>query len=272
MSDFMEGWIGCMWTGVVLGSLGALSCDIWPIAWLMLEVNIMRFIPLISYKWNAKKATLMYFVVQRVGSLMMLTGVVGIILSCCLSGLLLKMALAPFHYWGAPFVNALAPFLALIFITWQKLAPLLILISSVPSSWLVLLIILNAYIGVMNGIWSKSFILLLFHSSFVHVSWIISCVSQSVKYFLIYAIMLAPLFLVCRNLMKGLLIFNLGGLPPFSGFFLKVVVLQRVPLSIGAYLLMTSSFLLYAYLRVFLLRLDGVLNASICTLFVGIVL
>merc|ERR1712136_68586 len=47
--------------------------------------------------------------------------------------------------------------------------------------------------------------------------------------------------------------FNLSGLPPLTGFFIKLNVLQIIGLSRGIILLTFSIILLYAYMRLFLL-------------------
>ena len=45
------------------------------------------------------------------------------------------------------------------------------------------------------------------------------------KYFFVYALMLGPVF-YSRD--KAILMMNMAGLPPLSGFFLKVEVLQQI--------------------------------------------
>lgn len=63
----------------------------------MFEVNLISFVPLISGSYRLKKIVLLYFFVQRIGSLLVLScGVVG--LGYAYAGLLLKARIAPFHF------------------------------------------------------------------------------------------------------------------------------------------------------------------------------
>lgn len=74
-----------------------------------------------------KKPAMTYFVVQRVGSLLILFG--GLIAShpattLSLVGLLVKIGLVPVHYW-VPLVVGRLSFANLgLLLTWQKVAPL----------------------------------------------------------------------------------------------------------------------------------------------------
>ena len=75
-----------------------------------LELNLLGFVPLAMLRTENKKPAIYYFVVQRVGSLLLLFGgmSVGVALSLCLFGLLLKMGLAPTHFWVPPVAGRLS--------------------------------------------------------------------------------------------------------------------------------------------------------------------
>ena len=156
-----------MWTGIVLGTLGVLSRENWRSIWLMLEVNLISFLPLISYSWSVKKVTILYFLAQRVGSLsLLIRGIVmdhrNFIFKGLLLGLLLKGGFAPLHFWGPLFINKLPKIQTFTFLTWQKIAPLFLLLTSIPKHILCWVLIANALVAALRAISSKRLSVLLF--------------------------------------------------------------------------------------------------------------
>ena len=126
-----------MWTGVIFGTLGTLTCESWPVIWIILEINIMAFIRLFSSKWSAKKRCIVYFIVQRVGSLIILRrGVLSDwskMATWTILGITLKARIAPLHFWGGVVITRLTSSTAFIFLTWQKIAPVFLLFVTRPK-------------------------------------------------------------------------------------------------------------------------------------------
>ena len=247
-----------MWTGVILGTVGAVSSENWPSIWIILEVNLICFIPLITKKIEAKKTRLLYFVVQRVGSLIILRGGVlrdwnTTLRKWVTFGVLLKRRLAPFHFWGAALVSKLSEITSFIFLTWQKIAPLLIMLLSTGKNLLLIFVLTNVFISAMCGVGSKKLNILLFFSGLMHVGWIITApLLVSTYYYLMYTLSILPLFIPNIKFDHPILIMNLAGLPPLTGFIMKLIVLQRIRYGLGCLILLISSPLIYAYMRSFL--------------------
>lgn len=245
--------IDYMWTGVLLRVPGILSTDRWPIMWIMMEINLISFLPLISTQWSIKKISILYFLVQRVGSLSLLirgilTDKSTIMRKWLILGLLLKARLAPFHFWGAPMIVNMSKSLALVFLTWQKIAPMILLLVLPKMSWVVLL---NIIVAARCRVGTKNILVLLFFSGLIHMSWVLtSPCNMSIKYYAFYTLVTSPILLLTYH---PLLIMNLAGLPPLTGFFIKLNVLQIIRLRRGIILLIFSIILLYAYMRLFLL-------------------
>ena len=99
-----------MAAALIGGTLLTVGANAWPVAWMGLELNLLGFIPFAIIRTENKKPAIYYFVVQSVGSLLLLFGgmSVGIALSLCLFGLLLKMGLAPLHFWVPPVAGRLS--------------------------------------------------------------------------------------------------------------------------------------------------------------------
>ena len=265
-----------MWTGVLFGTIGALSRETWPTVWILIEVNLISFLPLIHSKWNCKKVRLLYFIMQGVGSLSILArGLMfdrrTLLMKWIIFGLLLKSALSPFHFWGVVIASRLTNLLNYLFLTWQKITPLFLIPVVATKFDLISILLINIMIGTICRIGSKALGLILFYSGLSHVSWVLSAPALSgYSYFLLYSIILAPIFLI-KSPDLPYLIFNLAGLPPMSGFYLKLTVLHLVRYSLGIFLLLLSSALLYAYLRVFLVTIPkGMVSPlTLCTCRLG---
>ena len=247
-----------MWTGVLIGTLGAISTEIWSASWIILELNLISFLIMITGRWPAKKTGIIYFIVQRIGTLIILRGGVIAEWSSPLThwvilGLLLKTRMAPFHFWGANLITKLSGKTSFVFLTWQKIAPLFIMMVTTSKYFIRWVLILNILVATRCRIGSKNLFVLLFFSGLIHVCWIISSpITVARVYFFIYSCSSMPIFLITHNL--SLLIMNLAGLPPLTGFFMKLKVLQIARLRWGFVLLLASAPLLYAYIRSFLIN------------------
>jgi len=84
----------------------------------------------------------------------------------------------------------------------------------------------------------------------------------AIKYFLFYAIITIPIFIKADNL----LLLNQAGLPPFTGFIIKLEILQ-CNITMGIILLTASVFTLYSYMRIFLnIKKTHSITFLVCTL------
>lgn len=114
---------------------------------------MIAFIPVAMSALNHKKGAITYFVCQSCGSIMV---VIGGILSdhsplffpLILAGLGIKMGLMPFHFWVPQVVPALSRINLYLLISWQKIAPLVMLLSS--TVYLGFLSVLNAIGGALT--------------------------------------------------------------------------------------------------------------------------
>ena len=245
-------WSDFMWTGVVFGGVGALSRESWPTIWMIIEINLLSFLPFIRRRWNRKNLSLLYFITQSVGSLALMSG--GVVsdrtngmTNCIMLGLLLKTSIAPFHFWGAAVVAKMNKYIAFVFLTWQKLTPIFLLIRLPKIMWI---LVLNMFVAASCCIGTKSLTILLFFSGLMHIIWVLSSTYLvSYHYFTIYVLILAPIILINYT---PLLILNLGGLPPMTGFFMKLIVLQTVRIGYAVLLLRFTVVILSAYIRLFL--------------------
>nr|QZZ23932.1 NADH dehydrogenase subunit 2 [Notacanthurus sp. 'maculosus'] len=281
---------------LVSGTLISISASSWLGAWVGLEINLLSFIPLMSSKTSqfSTEAALKYFLTQALASAILIFGAICLGLnshmvfsypqhnisfnSLIAATLLLKMGAAPFHFWFPGVMEGLSWLNGLILMTWQKIAPLM-LISYVftPTLTSFMFIILCALAGSLGGFNQTSLRKIMAYSSINHLGWMLSATllgdSYWLTYFLFYSFLSSSIVLlfnlfnishinqifslpISNPIFKMALFCNLlslGGLPPFLGFLPKWIIIQGM-VSAGYYFVITIMVLLtlvtlYFYIR-----------------------
>ena len=173
---------------IVLGVFIAVSRSSWFIVWCGLEINLIRFIPLIIQLKNISEieSAVKYFLIQSVGSAFILFGAclsffsrlswVGSLFSiiCCF-GLIVKLGVFPFYFWLPGVIVNMNWLPCMLVATWQKVAPFVILITVCSYSYAILAW-LGAGSSVVGGILGMNQVnlkALLAYSSIGHIGWIL---------------------------------------------------------------------------------------------------
>nr|YP_010446972.1 NADH dehydrogenase subunit 2 [Loxocera lunata]UTM10337.1 NADH dehydrogenase subunit 2 [Loxocera lunata] len=279
---------------LMIGTLITISANTWIGAWMGLEINLLSFIPLMkdsNFNLMSTEASLKYFLIQALASAILLFSIILYLLNnnlmiienkifkmITLSALLLKSGTAPFHFWFPNVMEGLSWISGLILMTWQKLAPMLLMSYVMIKSLLLMCIILSTIIGSLGGFNQTSLKKLMAFSSINHISWMLSALYFSENlwmiYFLIYSFLnfslifmfntfnlfyMNQLFSSFMNFkaLKFLLFMNLlslGGLPPFLGFLPKWMVIQSLTMN-SQLLLMVSLTMITLITLFFYIRL-----------------
>ena len=244
-----------MMSGVLIGSLIVLNTSRWPLAWLGLELNLMSFIPTAIKNEKMKKPAITYFIAQRCGSLIILLG--GLILDISLlsktiviAGILLKMGLIPLHYWVPLITNSLKNFFLYILLSWQKIAPLSILCLYFLKNSVIPFF--NALSGALIILSITGVPLLLIFRGIVQISWIINLERDFLVYYTgLYFLILAVVIIYSKN--GGInfrwALLNAGGLPPLTGFMIKLKAILRIKNLIASLLITARGIALISYSR-----------------------
>jgi len=259
-----------------------------------LELNLLSFIPLISTKNNqySSEAALKYFLIQALGSSVIIMAasftltVPGSANVLIVVALLLKSGAAPFHFWFPSVIEGLQWPPVIILITVQKIAPISLLSYLTlehVSSFFWAAIILSALVGAVGGLNQTLLRKIIAYSSINHIAWIMSAIlireTRWLLYFTFYSLIsssVALLFfhqeafhishlinhtshLSYLKLLTFMSLLSLGGLPPFTGFVPKWIIIQEIVTS-GSFLalavLLASALLtLFYYLRVTLVAI-----------------
>nr|QMS48421.1 NADH dehydrogenase subunit 2 [Penaeus monodon] len=272
-----------------LGTLLSISSSSWFGAWIGLELNLMSFIPLISSKNNqySSEAALKYFLIQALGSSVIIMSASFVLSSNELAimlmtvALLLKSGAAPFHFWFPSVMEGLQWPQVIILMTIQKIAPLSLLSYTLYSSNLPIIpaaIISSALVGAIGGINQTFLRKIMAYSSINHMAWMMSAVLISetnwLLYFSFYCFISTSIVMLFNfqeafhishimnysshsPQMKMIMfssLLSMGGLPPFTGFIPKWFIIQEMISShmfvILMVLLMSALLTLFYYLRI----------------------
>lgn len=228
----------------------------------------MSFIPLIINTNNllSSEASLKYFLTQALASSVLLLGVIiffllhnwnnPILISysnlLISSSLLLKRGAAPFHFWFPRVIEGLTWTNNLILITWQKIAPIILISYCLNFNFFIFIIFCSILVGSLGGLNQTSLQKLIAFSSINHLGWIMAGIINRENlwfiYFLFYSLLtisivflfntfklsnINQIFGIYQNntIIKFVLflsLLSLGGLPPFLGFLPKWLIIESL--------------------------------------------
>nr|QBF44168.1 NADH dehydrogenase subunit 2 [Thaumalea sp. ZK-2019] len=255
---------------LMTGSLMTISANSWLGAWAGLEINLLSFIPLMMDTKNlmSTEATLKYFLTQALASALLLFATIIIMTKLnfiiqlnnhshyvsliILSSLLLKSGSAPFHFWFPSVMEGLSWWNNFILMTWQKMAPLMLVSYCLNFNFIIIVIICCSTIGALGGLNQTSLRKLMAFSSINHLGWMLASMLYSdslwLMYYLTYTFLTFNIIFILNSykifhinqafsqqhqlpIIKFMLmisLLSLGGLPPFLGFFPKWMVIQSL--------------------------------------------
>ena len=247
----------CIYTALVISVGACILRNSWILVWVALEINTLAFCSILKNSLKTKIAELRikYFVIQSVASVILVSRItisksprltIAFLVFLPLTSLLVKIAASPFQEWfvGITKNSNLNP--AFILITWQKLAPLFLLIYQVKN-FLWPFLLLSIILGRVIQIDKILFLEILAYSSVFNLSWMLLAITIRNTLFLVFcliywnSVLLVILFLknskqkkinASPNSRKEkwvllLIIANLAGLPPLAGFLIKWILIKE---------------------------------------------
>nr|YP_010329401.1 NADH dehydrogenase subunit 2 [Haemaphysalis campanulata]UNO53832.1 NADH dehydrogenase subunit 2 [Haemaphysalis campanulata] len=267
---------------IMLTIITSISTKNWFIFWLMMEMNMMMFIPILKQnKMENCNSMITYFIIQSFASIMFFMGSMmmmfnfSIINSMLINiALMIKLAMIPFHSWLILISETLDYNSFMLILTIQKMIPLLIMNEMINS--------IVYYISIISLIFSsfmifnlKLFKKILIFSSISHLSWMIIIMYSSsnfwVSYMMMYFIMIFSITKILKktnvflilDLMKSkisnndkisliIYLMSLGGMPPFMGFiikFLAINIIIKYSIMSMIILIMSSLINIFIYIQ-----------------------
>lgn len=163
------------------------------------------------------------------------------------------MGAAPFHFWFPEIIEGLRWINCLIILTWQKIAPIILIIyNAILNEFFTFIILLSIIIRGIIGFNQIRIRKILTFSSINHIAWIIRAIINSkiiwIIYFIIYSFITINLIYILNKfniiyinqlisiinnkfILKIFFCLNflsLGGLPPFIGFLPKWLIINEL--------------------------------------------
>nr|AIG88251.1 NADH dehydrogenase subunit II [Anolis humilis]AIG88253.1 NADH dehydrogenase subunit II [Anolis humilis] len=285
-------------SSLATGTIITMTSYHWLFAWIGLELNTLAIIPTIATLHNPRstEAATKYFLTQAAASAMILfssmtnawqtgswditsttSSPAHILLTLAL---MMKLGLAPMHFWLPEVLQGSTLTTALIITTWQKLAPLTLIyltIANLSTTILISMGLLSVIIGGWGGLNQTQNRKIMAYSSIAHLGWMLSISSIMMNIMIlnlmIYLTVTTALF--CFLIMAQsktiqdtmmtwtlspmmtsimmILLLSLGGLPPLTGFMPKWLILEELitqNLDLMAITMALSTLLsLFFYLR-----------------------
>nr|YP_009469525.1 NADH dehydrogenase subunit 2 [Tenebrio obscurus]AVE14885.1 NADH dehydrogenase subunit 2 [Tenebrio obscurus] len=282
-------------TSMVAGTLISISSYSWLSMWMGLEINLLSIIPLFTEKKNvfSTEASLKYFITQAMASLILLMSVIMLLLTnefinplmnstlmlMLNSALMIKLGAAPFHFWFPEVIEGLSWNNALILLTWQKIAPMMLMMNNkMNDQFMMSIMVLSLLTSTIMGFNQTSLRKIMAFSSINHIAWMIGAMmisnSMWMIYFTIYALINFNIIMLFNKsnsfyvnqmnnsmnqnkLIKLSFMINflsLGGLPPFMGFMPKWMIINWMTESnlmiMALVMIITTLIMLYIYTRI----------------------
>nr|YP_009158941.1 NADH dehydrogenase subunit 2 [Eozapus setchuanus]AIG99655.1 NADH dehydrogenase subunit 2 [Eozapus setchuanus] len=283
---------------VILGTIITISSSHLLLMWAGLELSMLAVIPILMKNHNPRstEAATKYFLTQATASMIFL---LGILINFTLSGqwtpllpeneltttlmttaMLMKLGLAPFHFWVPEVTQGIPLMSGMLLLTWQKLAPISILYQLAPmvNNFIMLSTgILSIILGGWGGLNQTQLRKIMAYSSIAHMGWMIVAMTynptMTLINLIIYIMLTISMFLTINvnsnhtilSLSHSwnnspilitsslIILLSLGGLPPLSGFIPKWLIMQEMitNYNIHTSLLMATAALLnlFFYLR-----------------------
>nr|YP_010134321.1 NADH dehydrogenase subunit 2 [Megabeleses liriodendrovorax]QWM93811.1 NADH dehydrogenase subunit 2 [Megabeleses liriodendrovorax] len=247
---------------LILSTLITINASSWFNAWMGMEMNLMFFLPLMINNFKKMKISnsmMIYFIIQAGSSSvlfmmiilmkMFLMNKMFIMIYIMQMSLLMKLGAAPFHWWIPKMIKNLSWMNCFILLTWQKIAPLLLLTINNNSMIIYISALLSVTYGAILGLNQTMIKLLISYSSINHLGWMLISLMNNMKvlllYFCIYLLINLKICVLMNNqnmlylnqlfnnnnlslINKIIMIsvfFSLAGIPPFLGFLPKLITL-----------------------------------------------
>nr|URH16406.1 NADH dehydrogenase subunit 2 [Pithecia chrysocephala] len=280
------------------GTIITMLSSHWFLIWMGLELNMLSMIPMLAKNTNPRstEAATKYFLTQATASMVLLMTIIlnnllygqwttnpslnPILSTFMLIALTMKLGMAPLHFWLPEVVQGIPLIPAMLILTWQKLAPMSIIIQIFPSinmNIILMISILSIMIGSWGGLNQTQLRKILAYSSITHMGWMMAVLyynpSITILSLIIYLFLTISTFVVFylnSNVttlsmshtwnkltwmvpMITLMMLSLGGLPPLTGFSPKWAIMLELTKNNNLIIPLTMAMLtlmnLYFYMR-----------------------
>nr|QYL70188.1 NADH dehydrogenase subunit 2 [Scaptochirus moschatus] len=258
---------------VALGTTIVMISSHWLMVWIGFEMNMLAITPILMKNFNPRsmEAATKYFLTQATASMLLM---LAIIINLTFSGqwttmkmtnhmasmmmtiaLIMKLGMAPFHFWVPEVTQGVSLTSGMILLTWQKVAPLSVLMqtaNSINTNLMLTTAILSIAVGGWGGLNQTQLRKIMAYSSIAHMGWMAAIMTfnttMTALNLMIYVMLTLTVFMLLHissstttlslsllwnktPLMSTLILLSmlsLGGLPPLSGFIPKWMIINEL--------------------------------------------
>nr|AOT98837.1 NADH dehydrogenase subunit 2 [Solenodon paradoxus woodi]AOT98850.1 NADH dehydrogenase subunit 2 [Solenodon paradoxus woodi]AOT98863.1 NADH dehydrogenase subunit 2 [Solenodon paradoxus woodi]AOT98876.1 NADH dehydrogenase subunit 2 [Solenodon paradoxus woodi]AOT98889.1 NADH dehydrogenase subunit 2 [Solenodon paradoxus woodi] len=258
---------------VIMSTSIVMMSSHWLLVWIGFEMNTLAIIPILmkNHTPRSTEAATKYFLTQATASMILM---LAIIINLLFSGhwsvmsmqnimastamtiaLTMKLGMAPFHFWVPEVTQGIPLTSGMVLLTWQKLAPLSILMqtsNSMNINLLMTMSLTSIMIGGWGGLNQTQLRKIMAYSSIAHMGWMVAILAYNqtltMLNLIIYIVMTTTMFMLLimhsttttlmlsntgsKNpitmIMMTILLLSMGGLPPLTGFAPKWMIIQEL--------------------------------------------
>nr|AAN76676.1 NADH dehydrogenase subunit 2 [Echinosorex gymnura] len=258
---------------IFMGSTIVFISSHWLVTWIGFEMNLMAMIPLmlVNKTPRSTEAATKYFITQASASMIFMFAIIlnfmlysqwnmlmklnptsSLLLTMAM---LMKLGMAPFHFWMPEVTQGVSLSTGMILLTWQKLAPLSIMYQILPSINYELIMtsaIMSILIGGWGGLNQLQLRKIMAYSSISNMGWMMAVLTYNPTLMIlnltVYIIITLTMFMYLNSynitttsmlsqlwninttftIMMSLILLSLGGLPPLTGFIPKWLIIQEM--------------------------------------------
>lgn len=260
------------------------------ITWRIIEINILLFIPILGLSNGVKNPDIIrfkYFFTQSLASIIFFIRILILILlpmevtkiSILFSlRLAWKLGVPPFHIWLLNLLIELDWLLFFIISSWQKILPFYI-IGQIILEAIEFFILFCLLVSVGIAMYLVSIKKLLIISSIFTRGWVLRSIIFIKIWWLLFFFLYSTILLFCclifyigkvdnlkiarlsslsltEKIGVFILLISMAGLPPFLGFYIKLLILlillHHLKIFILFSIVLSSVLIIYLYLRIFL--------------------
>ncbi|YP_006503758.1 NADH dehydrogenase subunit 2 (mitochondrion) [Aotus nancymaae] len=283
---------------ILMGTMITILSSHWFLIWMGLELNMLAIVPILAKNTSPRstEASTKYFLMQATASMVLLMAIFlntlfsgqwtinpsfnKILSTMMLIALVMKLGMAPLHFWLPEVTQGVPLTPAMLILTWQKLAPMSIILQIFPPmnlNTLLMISILSIMIGSWGGLNQTQLRKIMAYSSITHMGWMMAVLYYdpnitilSLIIYIFLTISTFMMFFMNSNLttlslshswnkltwmmpMIPLMMMSLGGLPPLTGFSPKWAIMQELTKNDNLIFPLTMAMLtlmnLYFYMR-----------------------
>nr|UZG66094.1 NADH dehydrogenase subunit 2 [Asymmetricata circumdata] len=278
---------------LMMSTMISVSAYSWLGMWIGLEINLMSIIPIIHEKSIlSSEASIKYFITQAIASTIIMMTIImmmwksnflslvnfdSIMLMIMNSSLMLKLGMAPLHFWFPELLEGLNWNNCLLMLTWRKITAMVLIMYNTEYNLFMSTVIISSMI--ISGLMSMNQVSIrkiMAYSSINHMGWMLSSMIIEKSIWMIYFIIYSMITINNTLMMKIIFYLNqlfpnisispsmklffmlnfisLSGMPPILGFLPKWLTIQSMILNnmylLSIIMILFTLIMIYVYMRI----------------------